>query len=568
VTAPQADDAFEPTQSEGSRWAVNRWALVVLPGIALLGVFFVYPGVQILIRSVSEFTPPEASGLDNFAWFFASKTNVTILIRTLETAFLVTAVCLLVGYPYAYVLTIVGRRVRMVLLAALVIAEFSSLLVRSYAWVILLQANGPINDVLAALGLERVELTGTTFGVVIAMAQIFAPLMILPVYANMQGIDRRLLGAAQSLGASPVSAFRQAYFPLSLPGILAGSLLVFVLTLGFFITPTLVGSPRNALVSQLVVTQVDQLLAFGRAGAMSVILLAITLLLVAVVAFGSRRRLELASGHGGGGLGEDVGWRRPGRVLLAAVAAFGAAWLIVPGLIVVPISFAGEASLAFPPESLSTRWYSNFFTNSEWTDATLTTLKVGALTTIVATAVGTATAFGMVRGRFPGKAVVNALILSPMIVPLVVTAIAIYSVFLKWHVVGTTLGLVAAHTVLALPFVVVTVGASLRSFDVRLEDAAASLGASPWRTLWQVTLPGIRAGVLGGALFAFATSFDEVAVSLFLTTADLQTLPVQIFNGINRQIDPTIAVVSSLILALTVVGFVIGSAAQRRFSHA
>ena len=365
-----------------------------------------------------------------------------------------------------------------------------------------------------------------------------------------------------------MSAFRQAYLPLSLPGILAGSLLVFVLTLGFFITPTLVGSPRNALVSQLVVTQVDQLLAFGRAGAMSVILLAITLLLVAVVAFGSRRRLELASGHGGGGLGEDVGWRRPGRVLLAAVAAFGAAWLIVPGLIVVPISFAGEASLAFPPESLSTRWYSNFFTNSEWTDATLTTLKVGALTTIVATTVGTATAFGMVRGRFPGKAVVNALILSPMIVPLVVTAIAIYSVFLKWHVVGTTLGLVAAHTVLALPFVVVTVGASLRSFDVRLEDAAASLGASPWRTLWQVTLPGIRAGVLGGALFAFATSFDEVAVSLFLTTADLQTLPVQIFNGINRQIDPTIAVVSSLILALTVVGFVIGSAAQRRLSHA
>ena len=171
---------------------------------------------------------------------------------------------------------------------------------------------GPINDVLATLGFGRVELAGTTAGVVIAMAQIFAPLMILPLYANMQGIDRRLLGAAQSLGASPFSAFRRAYFPLSLPGILAGSLLVFVLTLGFFITPTLVGSPQNALVSQLVVTQVDQLLAFGRAGAMSVILLAITLLLVAVVALGSRRRVDLASGHGGGGLGEDVGWRRPG----------------------------------------------------------------------------------------------------------------------------------------------------------------------------------------------------------------------------------------------------------------
>jgi putative spermidine/putrescine transport system permease protein len=141
-------------------------------------------------------------------------------------------------------------------------------------------------------------------------------------------------------------------------------------------------------------------------------------------------------------------------------------------------------------------------------------------------------------------------------------------VFLDWHVVGTTFGLVAAHTVLALPFVVVTCGASLRAFDRRQEDAAASLGAGPWATFWHVTLPGIRMGVLGGALFAFATSFDEVAVSLFLTTADLQTLPVQIFNGINRQIDPTIAVVSTLILGLTVLGFVVGSVTQRRLDNA
>ena len=120
----------------------------------------------------------------------------------------------------------------------------------------------------------------------------------------------------------------------------------------------------------------------------------------------------------------------------------------------------------------------------------------------------------------------------------------------------------------ALPFVVVTVGASLRSFDIRLEDAAASLGAGRWANLLARHAAGDPRGSSGGALFAFVTSFDEVAVSLFLTTADFQTLPVQIFNGINRQIDPTIAVVSSLILALTVLGFVVGSAVQRRLSHA
>jgi putative spermidine/putrescine transport system permease protein len=536
----------------------NRWSLLVLPGVAVLLIFFAYPTAAMLRRSVTEFAAPQVSGLDNFRWFFDTSVNVTVLKRTAVTAVAVTGICLIVGYPYAYLATKVGLRLRLVMLGVIIAADLSSLLVRSYAWLILLQAHGPVKAV------TGIELAGTTTGVMIAMVQLFLPLIVLPLYANMRGIDRRLLAAAQSLGARPPSAFFGVYLPLSLPGILAGALLVFVFTVGFYVTPTIVGGPQNALISQLIVTQVDQLLAFGRAGAMSVILLAMTLITLMFVARIARSRLAAAGQQEEGGLGSEDHRRSFGTIALGVIAVIIAVWLLVPMLVVIPISFSGQASLAFPPTSWSTQWYSRFFTDPEWNQAVVMTLKVGILSTIVATVIGTATSFGLVRGRFPGKAAVNAFVLSPMIVPGVVTAIGIYAVFLQWRLVGTTFGFVAAHSILALPWVVIPVSAVLATFDRRLEDAAASLGAGPLKTFATVTLPSIRPGILAGAALAFATSFDETVVSLFLATSRTQTLPVQIYNGITRTVDPTIAAASSLLLLLTSGAVVVAVAVQGR----
>jgi putative spermidine/putrescine transport system permease protein len=250
----------------------NRWALLVIPALALILVAFAYPVFDILRRS---FTEP-VSGFGNYQQFFDAPAYVKILRRTFFTAAIVTVVCLLLGYPYAYLMTVVRPRWRIVLLAVVLVPFWTSLMVRTYAWMVLLQDTGFINNVLASLGIGRLSLIRNTLGVTIGMAQILLPFMVLPLYATMQGIDRRLLHAAEGLGAPPRTAFLKVYVPLSMPGVTAGVTLVFILSLGFYITPALLGSPQNALLSQLIVTQISQLLNFGMGGAMAAILLAVT----------------------------------------------------------------------------------------------------------------------------------------------------------------------------------------------------------------------------------------------------------------------------------------------------
>jgi putative spermidine/putrescine transport system permease protein len=278
---------------------VNAATLLVLPTLVLLGAVFMFPVLKIVSRAFTDHTSSPGGPFANLGWFFGDSTQIKILLRTFQTSLIVTAVCLAVGYPYAYLLTIVGKRWRVLLLGLVIISCWQSILVRNYAWRILERDSGVINDVLAFLGIGRIELLGTTRGVVIGMAHVMAPFMILPLYASLRTIDRRLLLAARSLGASPATAFRRVYLPLSLPGVMAGTLLVFVLSLGFYITPAILGSPDSSLISQAIVLQINRLLDWGHAGAMSVVLLGTTLLLLGVAGWAMRRRLAVVGGAGG-----------------------------------------------------------------------------------------------------------------------------------------------------------------------------------------------------------------------------------------------------------------------------
>ena len=298
--APRAPSARAPREQDRPatrrRLRVNRWALLVLPALVLIAAFYVWPVAKILGRSVTDFSPPEAGGLDNYRWFFDSPVNVKVLERTFVTAGIVTGVCLLLGYPYAYLLTLVGRRARLVLLAVVLVPFWTSLMVRNYAWIVLLQPNGPVNSVLDALGLGRTNLLGTRTAVTIGMSQVLLPFVVLPLYARLRTIDRRLLTAAESLGAPPWKALLRVYLPLSLSGVVAAALLAFVLALGFYITPALLGSPQEAMLSQLLVTQVNQLLAWGHGGAMAAVLLGATLLLLGVLGLVGRGALARSEG--------------------------------------------------------------------------------------------------------------------------------------------------------------------------------------------------------------------------------------------------------------------------------
>jgi putative spermidine/putrescine transport system permease protein len=216
------------------------------------------------------------------------------------------------------------------------------------------------------------------------------------------------------------------------------------------------------------------------------------------------------------------------------------AFLVLPLLAVVPLSFTAGSLLIYPLPGLSLRWYADFFSNPLWVDALEHSLVIGACATLLATTFGTMAALGLARARFRLKPVVMGLLVAPLVVPLIIAAVAIFFFYAWIGLVGSFAGLVLAHTALALPFVVVTVAATLQGYDAGLSRAAASLGAKPLLVFRRVELPMILPGVLSGALFAFVTSFDETVVTIFVGGPEWRTLPRQIWSGVRESISPTV----------------------------
>ena len=245
------------------------------------------------------------------------------------------------------------------------------------------------------------------------------------------------------------------------------------------------------------------------------------------------------------------------RALIVACAAIYL-FLMLPLLVVFPISLSSAAYMQFPPPGLSWQWYERYFDDPQWIDATIRSLYIGVATAILALALGVPLAFSLVRTRFIGRVLVDRLALAPLIVPTIILSVSLYGLFAKLKLIGEWYGLVVAHTVLALPFVVLVMSAGLRDFDRGLEQAAEGLGASRTRTLLRVTLPLLRPSLVSAGLLAFLSSFDELVVALFLAGPNM-TLPKKMFDNILMEIDPTIAAVSVMqILLVSVVLVLIG----------
>ena len=253
------------------------------------------------------------------------------------------------------------------------------------------------------------------------------------------------------------------------------------------------------------------------------------------------------------------------RVALWVFSLLVGAWLVAPTLVVIPLAFTGQKSLVFPPRSWSLRWFANFFADPTWVGSLLNSLQVAGMTAAVATVLGTLAALGL-RSRFRGRSAAGALVLAPMLVPAVVFGVGVYAVFLELKLIGTFIGFVAAHTALALPFVVIPVTSSLAGFDETLERAASVCGANRISTFLRVTLPAIAPGVLSGFMFAFVVSFDEIVVSLFISSPYLQTLPVKIWGSLRADLSPVIAAASSLLVLLTLLLMIVTALLRRRFS--
>ncbi|WP_341317192.1 ABC transporter permease [Paraburkholderia sp. IMGN_8] len=236
---------------------------------------------------------------------------------------------------------------------------------------------------------------------------------------------------------------------------------------------------------------------------------------------------------------------------LRALAVLTLLYLILPVLAIVPLSFSSSTFLVYPIPGWSLRWYENLIGSDEWRMAAKNSFIVAPSATVVATVLGTLAAIGLTKANFRGKALLMAILISPMIVPVVVVGVGMYLFFAPLGLANTYIGLILAHASLGVPFVVTTVAATLQGFNYNLVRASLSLGANPVKTFFRITLPVIAPGVISGALFAFATSFDEVVVTLFLAGANQSTLPRQMFTGIRENISPTIAALATILIVFS-----------------
>ncbi|MCC7045471.1 MAG: ABC transporter permease subunit [Alphaproteobacteria bacterium] len=572
--------------------------LPILPIVLFLGIVFLLPVAQLLRLSFLD-----AGGglsLQHYEKLFSTPLYIRVLSITFKVALWTTLISLVTSYPVAYLLATTSERSRAHLLLWILMPFWTSFLVRTFAWIVLLGRKGVVNELIQSTGLSDapLDIIYNFIGVMIGMCHTLMPMAVLAMLSVMQNIDTNLLKAASTLGARGGQAFWRVYFPLSMPGVAAAGLLVFITALGFFIIPALLGGPRDMMIAQLIIFQVEELLNWGFGGALGVLLL-----MTAIVVFFLYDRIlgmstlagsgtmadrsgagaqsavaRLSAGLGGwviaalGRLSDMVGAaadrllprrvdrpsRADSRLAVRAIAGLLIVFLAVPSFFVIPVSFTEGEFIEWPPRGFSWKWYAQVIDSPLWQAAMFRSVTVGLLTAVLSMLIGVPAAFVLARRRLRAKSAIMALILSPLIVPNIIIAVALFYLYARLGLVGTSLGLVIGHTVLAVPFVVVTVMAVLKSYDERLDQAAASLGANRAATLRLVTFPLIKAGMIAGFLFAFVKSFDELTVALFVTGGLATTLPKQMWADAALKVNPSLAAVSTIML-LVVTGAILAA---------
>lgn len=548
----------------------SRVWLPALPAILFLAVFFVVPVLQILQGGF--FSEDGTFDVSPFERLVSAPVYLKVLWTTFGISFGTALLSVILGYPVAYLLSALteGARNRWVLW--ILLPFWTSYLVKTYAWMLLLSKTGLLTTVAALLGLvsDHDTLAPSMFGVLVGMVHAMLPLAVLTILPTMQGINRQLSSAAEILGAGRASNFLTVFFPLSLPGVAAAGLLVFITCLGFFIVPALLGTPRESMIAQLVIASVLELLDMRFAGALSIVIL-----LCSVVVFYVYDRVagltSLAGETGQRSMNAGPGWMtrlvyqaggmldrlfspssiRARRInVLAGYCLVMVGFLVLPVLIVIPIAFSKTAVVAFPPELFSLRWFTDFIESPVWQAAMFRSLGVGAVTAVLAVILGFGATYTLtkVSGRWVKP--LFALYVAPLIVPRIVVAIGLLYLFASLGMTGSNTALVIGHTILAIPYVVVTLAAGFRQFDWRLDDAARILGASAFARLRTVLLPLLAGSITSALLFAFIVSFDDLTIAIFVSGGVTTTLPKQMWDDIQLAVSPTLAAVSTLLILL------------------
>jgi len=567
--------------------------LLLLPIVALFSVGYIVPLAQLVLKSLQH---EGAWSLKSYIEIANSPAFLWIVLRTLALAATVTIVCLLIAYPLAYAISKCPPRPAAFLLLIVTLPYLTSVLIRTYAWIVLLSPNGPINQLLLHLGLisEPVQMVFNSVGVYVGMVQVQLPLMVFPLYAVLARVNPSLAKAAQSLGSPPTDAFLRVTLPASMPGVISGCTLVFLSSLGFYITPELLGGPDSYLIAQGISLRVLILGNFDEAAAQSSILM-LTVIAVFLI-FRQRIAEELddrpnnnvsSTGKSSTGLSPRLPIlerltavlhgplmrlhealtvvRRPALYVSAGLTLL---LLVLPFVVVIPLAFSNAPYLSFPPPGYSLRWFSSLLKNTQWLDALSFSLRWAGLSALLSVAIGVPAAFALVRYRFSARVPVYLLLISPLIVPHVVIAVSLFFALAGSSLIDNPLAFALSYTIIGAPYTVVVMIAGLKRFNRTLELAAASLGSSPLVTLRTVTLPLLLPTLASAAIFAFIVGFDDVVFGLFLSGPTATPLPMRMWDNIRLEISPQIAVIAVLFLIvlalLMVLRVFVGAVVQGR----
>ena len=532
---------------------------------------------------------PEAFGGDaagRFLRIFGSSVYRTIIWTTVRISLEATAITLVISFPLAWLLSR-ATGVKALLLWLLVLVPFlTSVLVRTFAWLAILGQRGLVNATLLSLGLisEPVPLLFTESAVVFALVQSSMPMMVFALVTVLRRIDGRILLAAHTLGANPLRAWLGMVVPLAIRGIQSGVIIIFLFTMASFIAPAFLGNQRQQMLAQVIQSQVDTGADWRFAAALGVTLALtatiVVMALSAVTRYFSRWQHPRSSpailpkerpqqavkallrqpvSVRTSSRAFDAMWRVAARLFEPAYLTIISIYILVPLVVLFPVSFSAADVLIFPPPGYSLRWFEKILSSPEWVSAALTSLRIGAATCILSLIVATATVLGFGR-NFRRQGTVEALVLSPLSVPAVVYALGAYLAFARVGLVDTEAGIIIAHTVLIFPVVYLVASATYSSIDPGLSLAAASLGANPRRIFNTIVFPLLLPGLAVGALLAMLLSFDESVASIFLSNLSVKTLPRKLWEGIRFNTSPEAAAVSALLLGVTCVVVIAGMA--------
>lgn len=523
---------------------------------------FATPMVVVVFLSLHEYPDPFAAviqppSLAQFATILTDGFYLRVIAETILIGLAVTLVSAVMGYPLAYWLARMPGRWRALAFAVILIPLLTNVVVRSLGIILLLAPGGLINAALGVVGLPRIEGMLFTHGaVIVALVQIFMPFMVLALYDNLQNTSPRVHEAAESLGASPVVRFLAVDLPMSMPGLRAGVIVVFLMSTTAFVSATLLGGRQVWTVGMLVIQEAIANLNAPMAAALALSMTLVGMIFIGATTLGLNRFMRWRSGA------PSRPWALPRAVVavleIAGPAFARAALIVALGLLLLPLVLVFVQSFNDVPlataagfQGFTLRWYRAVLIEGNYASAFWTSVQLATVSMLVAIALALPAAFALARFPFPGRLALLTFWMLPLTLPNIAIGVGMLKLLQLYFMIPPFLGLVGIHVVVILPFIITLLTATVLALDRAQEEAADSLGAGVVRRFVHVVLPGVAPGLFAAGVVGFLMSFGEVTVTAFLTTARMTTLPVRIYSEATFALEPTAHAISAILIVVT-----------------